>query len=65
MAAKMVESKLSRKPGNDNYLANVLPNGSIKFFQISFEKLNNDENLLDNFAAKQSAIYLDFGKIFG
>jgi hypothetical protein len=37
----------------------------MKFFQISFEKLDNDENLLDNFAAKQSAIYLDFGKIFG
>jgi len=65
MAAKMVKSKLTRKPGNDNYLANVLPNGSMKFFQISFEKLDNDENLLDNFAAKQSAIYLDFGKIFG
>jgi hypothetical protein len=65
MASKMVKSKLTRKPGNDNYLANVLPNGSMKFFQISFEKLDNDENLLDNFAAKQSAIYLDFGKIFG
>ena len=65
MASKMVKSKLSRKPGDENYLANVLPNGSIKFFQISFEKLDNDENLLDNFAAKQSAIYLDFGKIFG
>jgi hypothetical protein len=65
MASKMVKSKLSRKPGDGKYLANVLPNGSMKFFQISFEKLDNDENLLDNFAAKQSAIYLDFGKIFG
>jgi hypothetical protein len=65
MASKMVKSKLSRKPGDGNYLANVLPNGSIKFFQISFEKLDNNENLLDNFAAKQSAIYLDFDKIFG
>jgi len=65
MASKMVKSKLSRKPGNENYLANVLPNGNIKFFQIDFNKLDNDENLLDNFAAKQSAIYLDFGKIFG
>ena len=36
-----------------------------KFFQIDFNKLDNDENLLDNFAAKQSAIYLVFGKIFG
>ena len=65
MAAKMIESKLSRKPGNENYLANVLKNGSIKFFYIDFEKLETNENLLDNFAAKQSAIYLDFGKIFG
>ena len=61
----MVESKLSRKPGDGNYLANVLPNGNIKFFQIDFDKIENNENLLDNFAAKQSAIYLDFGKIFG
>lgn len=65
MASKMVKSKLSRKPGDGKYLANVLPNGNIKFFQIDFNKLDNDENLLDNFAAKQSAIYLDFGKIFG
>jgi hypothetical protein len=65
MAYKMVESKLSRKPGNGGYLANVLKNGSIKFFKIDFEKIENNENLLDNFAAKQSAIYLDFGKIFG
>jgi len=65
MVSKMIESKLDRKPGNNNFLANVLPNGSIKFFKIDFEKLRTNENLLDNFAAKQSAIYLDFGKIFG
>jgi len=65
MAYKMVESKLSRKPGNGGYLANVLKNGSIKFFKIELDKVENSENLLDNFAAKQSAIYLDFGKIFG
>jgi hypothetical protein len=65
MAAQMIESKLSRKPGDGNYLANVLPNGNMKFFQIDFDKIENNEDLLDNFAAKQSAIYLDFGKIFG
>jgi hypothetical protein len=65
MAYKMVESKLKRKPGDGGYLANVLKNGSIKFFKIDLAKVENDENLLDNFAAKQSAIYLDFGKIFG
>jgi hypothetical protein len=65
MAYKMVESKLSRKPGNGGYLANVLKNGSIKFFKIELDKIASSDNLLDNFAAKQSAIYLDFGKIFG
>lgn len=65
MAYKMIESKLSRKPGNGGYLANVLKNGSIKFFKIDLEKAKSNESLLDNFAAKQSAIYLDFGKIFG
>ena len=65
MAYKIIESKLSRKPGNGGYLANVLKNGSIKFFKIDLEKTKSNENLLDNFAAKQSAIYLDFNKIFG
>jgi hypothetical protein len=65
MAYKMIESKLNRKPGNGGYLANVLKNGSIKFFKIDLEKAKSSESLLDNFAAKQSAIYLDFGKIFG
>lgn len=65
MAYKMVESKLGRKPGNGGYLANVLKNGDIKFFKIELDKVKDNEGLLDNFAVKQSAIYLDFGKIFG
>ena len=65
MAYKMVESKLGRKPGNGGYLANVLKNGDIKFFKIELDKVKDNEGLLDNFAAKQSAIYLDFSKIFG
>lgn len=65
MTYKMIESKLGRKPGNGGYLANVLKNGDIKFFKIELDKVKSNENLLDNFAAKQSAIYLDFGKIFG
>jgi len=65
MAYKMVESKIGRKPGNGGYLANVLKNGSIKFFKIDLNKLETNEDLLDNIAAKQSALYLDFGKMFG
>jgi hypothetical protein len=65
MAYKMVESKLGRKPGSGGYLANVLKNGSIKFFKIDLSKLETNEDLLDNIAAKQSALYLDFEKMFG
>ena len=65
MAAKMVSSKLSRKPGDGGYLANVLKNGSMKFFKINLSDIEDNENLLDNFMVKQSAIYIDFGKIFG
>jgi hypothetical protein len=65
MAYKMIESKLKRKPGSGGYLANVLKNGSIKFFKIDLSKLETNEDLLDNIAAKQSALYLDFEKMFG
>lgn len=65
MAAKMVSSKLSRKPRDGGYLTNVLKNGNMKFFKINLSGIEDNENLLDNFMVKQSAIYIDFGKIFG
>jgi hypothetical protein len=65
MAYKMLESKLGRKPGDGGFLANILKNGDIKFFAIDLEKLKNSDNLLDNFSTKQSAIYLNFNKVFG
>ena len=65
MIYKMLEAKLGRKPGDGGYLANVLKNGDIKFFGISLDKLRTSDNLSDNFSAKQSAIYLNFAKIFG
>ena len=65
MAFKMVESKLERKPRDGGYLANVLKNGSIKFYKIDLNKLETNEELLNHVAAKQSALYLDFSKLFG
>lgn len=65
MAYKMLEAKLGRKPGDGGYLANILKNGDIKFFAINLDKLRSSENLLDNFSAKQSALMLNFTKIFG
>ena len=36
----------------------------MKFFQIDFSKLESDE-LLNDFVVKQSAIVIDFDKIWG
>lgn len=64
MGFKIVSTKLSRKPGSDGYLANVLKNGNIKFFRIDFSKLKNDKNLLENFIVSQSSIKVNFSNIF-
>ena len=64
MAIKLLEPKLERKPGNGNHLVNVKSDGDMKFFQINFDKLDSDE-LLDDFVVKQSAIVIDFDKIWG
>ena len=65
MAIKLLEPKLSRKPGEGNHLANVKDDGNIKFFQIQFAKLKDSEDLLDDFVVKQSAIGINFNKIWG
>jgi hypothetical protein len=65
MALKMVSSKLSRKPGDGGYLANVLKDGDVYFFAINLKKASDSEALLSDFAVKQSAIYVNFDKLFG
>jgi hypothetical protein len=64
MTLKMLTSKLGRKPGDGGYLANVLKNGDVKFFAINLDKLKESDALLSNFAAEQSAIYVNFDKLF-
>jgi hypothetical protein len=63
-AKRLAKSKLERKPGYTGYLANVLKNGSIKFFKIDEGKLDGQE-LLDNLKVTQSTISLNFGNLFG
>ena len=65
MAISLLEPKLKRKPGNGNHLVNVKSNGDMKFFQIDFDKLKNSEDLLTDFVVKQSAIGINFDKIWG
>ena len=63
MADKLVRSKLERKPGNGGYLANVKPDGGLKFFQIDLDRLK-DEDLINSFKVSQSAILVKFSNIF-
>jgi hypothetical protein len=65
MAVQLLEPKLSRKPGDGNHLANVKDDGNVKFFQIDFSKLKDSKDLLDDFEVKQSAISINFDKIWG
>ena len=65
MAVQLLKPKLSRKPGDGNHLANVKDNGNVKFFQIDFSKLEGSKDLLDDFEIKQSAININFDKIWG
>ncbi len=57
------EFKLERKPGGGGYLANVKPDGGLKFFQINLERLNSSD-LLSSFKVSQSAILVKFANIF-
>ena len=65
MAINLLEPKLKRKPGDGNHLVNIKSDGDMKFFQIDFDKLKNSEDLLKDFIVKQSAIGINFDKIWG
>ena len=65
MTIKLLEPKLNRKPGDGNHLANVKDNGEVKFFLIDFDKLKDSEDLLNDFVVNQSAISINFDKIWG
>jgi hypothetical protein len=60
------KSKLSIKPGNEGYLANIKDDGDIFIYRIDFEKLNNlpIKTLAKNIEIQQSFIYINFKKLF-
>ena len=65
MAIALLKPKLDRKPGDGNHLANVKDNGDVKFFQINFDELENNDELMKDFEVKQSAIRINFDKVWG
>ena len=64
MGRKFLKDKLERKPGDGNHLVNLKKDGSMKFFHVTFAALDNEE-ILDNMGSSQSAMKLNFNKIFG
>ena len=65
MGRKFLKDKLGRKPGDGNHLVNIKKDGSMKFFLISFDKLDSDETILTKMGSSQSAMGLNFTKTFG
>lgn len=63
MATKILEAKLSRKPGNGGYLTNVTSKGGMHWWNIDIEKIKTSEALLNSFSVNQSKIKLNFSKV--
>tara|TARA_B100000900_G_C20517536_1_gene690739 strand:- start:271 stop:1254 length:984 start_codon:yes stop_codon:yes gene_type:complete len=64
MAHELVTAKLKRKPGTGGFLASLKEDGDVRFFAVDLEKLKTDDNFLSNFKSAQSALALNFDKLF-
>ena len=65
MGRKFLKDKLNRKPGDGNFLVNLKKEGSMKFFNISFNTIETDDDILSKMGSSQSAMKLNFTKTFG
>ena len=65
MGRKFLKDKLARKPGDGNHLVNLKKDGSMKFFHVTFDKIDGNDNILDNMGSSQSSMKLNFLKTFG
>ena len=65
MGRKFLKDKMARKPGDGNFLVNLKKDGSMKFFNVSFDTIDSDENILTKMGSSQSAMKLNFTKTFG
>jgi hypothetical protein len=65
MGRKFLKDKLNRKPGDGNFLVNLKKEGSMKFFNVSFNTIETDDDILSKMGSSQSAMKLNFTKTFG
>jgi hypothetical protein len=65
MVNRLLKKKLAVKPKFGGFLVNLKKNGSMKFFGINEEKLEDYEAVLNTFVVQQSKIGLNYSKVFG
>ena len=65
MGRKFLKDKLNRKPGNGNHLVNLKKDGSMKFWLVDFDTIDSDDDILNKMSSSQSAMNLNFTKVFG
>ena len=64
MSLEFIKPKINRKPGPGGFLANVLINGSCRFWQIDYTKIVDNEDSLNHIKATQGSMQVDFERLF-
>jgi len=65
MAREFVLPKLGRKPRDGGYLANVMKNGDMRFFNIDLEKIITREDAINHISTSQGNMKINYQEIFG
>jgi len=65
MAKEFVLPKLGRKPRDGGYLANVMKNGDMRFFNIDLEKIITREDAINHISTSQGNMKINYQEIFG
>jgi len=65
MAKEFVLPKLGRKPRDGGYLANVMKNGNMRFFNIDLDKIVTREDAINHISTSQGNMKINYQEIFG
>jgi len=65
MAIEFVMPKLGRKPRDGGYLASVMKNGDMRFFNIDLNKIIEREDAINHISTSQGNMKINYQKIFG
>jgi hypothetical protein len=65
MAKSFVLPKLGRKPRDGGYLANVMKNGDMRFFNIDLDKIVTREDAINHISTSQGNMKINYQEIFG